>query len=218
MFSYYGAKRRLAKYYPAPQYDTIIEPFAGSGAYAYQYWNRRIILNDGYKTVINIYKYLQNVTIDKILDLPEIANGECIRDKYSFLHKIERDLIGFSINNASAMPKHTAGTGNHNSWQRDKINIAANLNKIKHWQLVNGDYQCLANIEATWFIDPPYQHNKYPYSYQKINYAELAAWCQSRKGQVIVCENEGANWLPFRPFRELSGQRKKTKELIWTNG
>ena len=31
MFSYYGSKSKIAHLYPAPQYDRIIEPFAGSG-------------------------------------------------------------------------------------------------------------------------------------------------------------------------------------------
>ena len=34
MFYYYGRKKQIAKYYPEPKYDTIVEPFAGSAAYS----------------------------------------------------------------------------------------------------------------------------------------------------------------------------------------
>lgn len=34
MWSYYGTKKKIAKYYPSPQYDKIIEPFAGAAQYS----------------------------------------------------------------------------------------------------------------------------------------------------------------------------------------
>ncbi len=34
MFYYYGGKRRLARFYPQPRHDVIVEPFAGSAAYS----------------------------------------------------------------------------------------------------------------------------------------------------------------------------------------
>jgi hypothetical protein len=45
---------------------------------------------------------------------------------------------------------------------------------------------------------------------------KLAEWCKSREGQVIICENSKATWMDFQPLRELSGQRHKTLEVIWT--
>jgi hypothetical protein len=62
----------------------------------------------------------------------------------------------------------------------------------------------------------------YLYPYNRLNYSELAAWCRSRPGQVIVCEEEGADWLPFRPLA-LNYRRHKRcgrndiryHEMIW---
>ena len=77
--------------------------------------------------------------------------------------------------------------------------------------------------EATWFIDPPYSGNAGGcYKYKKIDYESLAVWCRNRIGQVIVCENEGATWLPFKPFREIKGTEGRirsgvSKEVIWLN-
>ena len=48
--------------------------------------------------------------------------------------------------------------------------------------------------------------------------AALSEWCRSRRGQVMVCENEGARWLPFRPFRSIqSTSNGVSREVIWTN-
>ena len=80
----------------------------------------------------------------------------------------------------------------------------------------------------TWFIDPPYQpvggvrgngyDKKCQCSANFIDFPALGEWCKSRMGQVIVCEQEGANWLPFRVLRETTNsQDKKYKEMIWTN-
>jgi hypothetical protein len=39
----------------------------------------------------------------------------------------------------------------------------------------------------------------------------------------MVCENVGATWLPFRPWRDIKGSEVKhggkvSHEAIWTNG
>lgn len=34
MFYYYGRKKQIAKHYPAPNFEAIVEPFAGSASYS----------------------------------------------------------------------------------------------------------------------------------------------------------------------------------------
>jgi len=56
-----------------------------------------------------------------------------------------------------------------------------------------------------------------------VDYERLASWCRTRKGQTIVCENEGATWLPFEPFLVTKANESKTggkrsREAIWTGG
>jgi hypothetical protein len=75
-------------------------------------------------------------------------------------------------------------------------------------------------MQATWFVDAPYNNEAgehYTYGRQSIDYQHLGNWCRSRSGQVIACENLGADWLDFRPFRTINGQRKQSTEVIWTN-
>jgi 16S rRNA G966 N2-methylase RsmD len=125
----------------------------------------------------------------------------------------EKWLIGFCINQGSAYPKKTAKK--FNCWNKQKIYIANNLYKIKHWLIKEGSYEELKNYEATWFIDPPYQFGGKYYKFKNIDYNKLSHWCKTRKGQVIVCENMKADWLPFKPLKQMYGQKRLTIEAIW---
>ena len=85
-------------------------------------------------------------------------------------------------------------------------------------EIRQGDYRDAPDMEATWFIDPPYQHHgsRYYHGSSGIDYPRLAEWAQSRTGQVIVCEASPADWLPFVPFvtqQSLTGA--VMTELIW---
>jgi len=103
------------------------------------------------------------------------------------------------------------------------------VEEIRHWSAECCSYLDLpTDVEATWFIDPPYQgvkYGSYKHDYKAIDYQQLAAWCRSLPGQVIVCEQLGADWLPFRDCCEVSGMRgkmrgvagAKSQEMIWTN-
>ena len=83
---------------------------------------------------------------------------------------------------------------------------------------------------AVWIVpakgpndDPPYQTAGRAYRFHDLDYPALAEWCKSRTGQVIVCENAGAAWLPFEPFRTIKGLEgkrggKQSVEVIWNGG
>jgi len=211
MFSYYGSKSKVVDYYPHPQYGKIIEPFAGSARYSLKHWKNDIVIVEKFPKVYKIWEYLQKASVDQILSLPDKITDLRTMD----LLEAEKYLIGFCIGRGSARPRNTCGK--FNNWSKDKIKIAENLHKIKHWEIIFGDFRELQNIEATWFIDAPYQLQIHGYNCKIENYEELASWCRSRMGQVIVCENADGKWMPFRPLRELNGINKKTVEYIWTN-
>jgi hypothetical protein len=216
LWSYYGRKKKIIKKYPKPIYDLIIEPFAGTGSYAFEYWEHDVLLVDKFDKVCKIWWYLQQAKPEDILKLPDVENAEYIGDKYKWMCDEERWLVGFCINNASPTPNHTAGRMNFNSWFRDKPKIASELYKIKHWKIVCDDYKNIENKTATWFIDPPYQFQK-RYKYNDIDYDYLAKWCKDRLGQTIVCEQSTGTWLDFKPLVALSGQRTRTMESMWYN-
>jgi 16S rRNA G966 N2-methylase RsmD len=101
--------------------------------------------------------------------------------------------------------------------------VADQVDAIKHWKIFNKSYEESPDLEATWFIDPPYQGEcGKKYRCKLDQYTKLGEWCLKRRGQAIVCERAGADWLPFRPFQSIKatpGARGKSysEEVIWTN-
>ena len=64
--------------------------------------------------------------------------------------------------------------------------------------MIEGEYSDAPDIAATWYVDPPYQTPAgahYPHKF--TDHAALGEWCQSRRGQVIACDQEGSTWLPW---------------------
>ena len=139
MWSYYGNKNRIAKHYPKPIYDTIIEPFSGSAWYS--------VLK--YDVIYNIWNWLINdCDSSTILNNSDFYEGEDIKTKS--LRKEHLDLIGFCINRASVAPCSIV-----QKWScQSKINydwastvsfqlkrIAKLLPEIRHWSITYGDYK-----------------------------------------------------------------------------
>ena len=220
MFSYYGSKSKVVNYYPPPKFNKIIEPFAGSARYSLKYWQNDITIVDKYDVIVKIWKYLQQSEKTDIIDLHEPKLGETITmEQYkcegAFL------LMSYVIKSGTATPAYTVckNRGEDGQISNIKKTIANQLFKIKHWKIIHGSYEDLENEEATWFIDPPYQFGGeyYKESTKNIDFKKLAEWCKTRNGQVIVCENTKATWLPFKPMKEMYGSRYKTTEAIWSN-
>jgi site-specific DNA-adenine methylase len=220
MFYYYGRKEKVFKYYSNPKYDTIIEPFAGSAVYSLKHFKKNIIILDKDERIINIWRYLKTATSQEILSLPLLVTGQSLNDfEFQNLTTVQKDLISFFTNPSSSQPKRSVGK--FNIWhEKNRKRLSEDVNKIRHWEIILGDYHDIPNQMATWFIDPPYQGNGgkyYKHGNKDIDYDELAVWVQNRNGQVIVCENSEATWLPFRPLKQLQGQRRKTSEVVWEN-
>ena len=219
-FTFYGGKYRIALKYPKPQYQTIIEPFCGSAGYSLRYAHLNIILYEIDPRIYGVWNYLINVKESEILNLDQPICQE------------QEWLIGFWLNKGSAQPAKQPS-----KWMRDyekpnscnfwgecvKTRIASQLHGIRHWKIYNKSYLESSRIEATWFIDPPYNNKAGRcYKYHDINYKDLGSWCQELGGQVMVCENEGADWLPFKPFLNIHTTNGKmrngySKEVIWLN-
>jgi site-specific DNA-adenine methylase len=220
MFYYYGRKEKVFRYYPQPKHDLIIEPFAGSAVYSLKNYTKDVIILDKDKKIIDIWNYLKDTSSEEILSLPLINVGQTLHDdEFSHLTEVQKDLISFFCNPSSAQPKRSVGK--FNIWhEKNRLRLSNDVNKIRHWVIMCGDYKDIPNQTATWFIDPPYQGNGgkyYKHGNNNIDYDELKNWVLERQGQVIVCENSEATWMDFKPLKNLQGQRRKTSEVIWTN-
>lgn len=218
MFSYYGSKSKIVKYYPKPRYNKIIEPFAGSARYSLLYFENDIVLYEKSNFIYDIWMFLKNASKQDILNIPILKIGTDIRTLS--ITGYELNFMRFFIGQGLPAPQWIVSSMcTEINQKRTRNRIAKDLYKIKHWQINLGSYEQVENEMATWFVDPPYQFggHKYLESNKHIDFTQLAKWCKSRNGQTIVCENTKSNWLPFKPMTEMHGTMFKTTEAIWSN-
>lgn len=217
-FKYFGGKHRLAPKYPAPRHDLIIEPFAGSAAYATYHAltpGRRVILQDLDPHIDAVWRFLIASTPEDIRKLPCPERLDGISDIYDLVKPSTPpgavDLIRYWFRTGSPTPRDTPSPWAKTPEYADRFwgehvrsRIERQVPFIHHWQFACRSYEDSPDVEATWFIDPPYEKAGGAYVRDNnIDYDELGAWCRSRKGLVIVCEQEGAKWLPFQPLAEV---------------
>ena len=240
----YGSKWQMAKYIGPPRRDLVVEPFAGSAGYSL-YWNcRNVRLYDIDNDIIDLWIYLINCTVADITKLPDWINSP--DDVLSLEVRAEQNLIQRWLSFGTRTPikpdsslkvysefvahyrdgKPTQWNSGHAAsetamWSpavKDRIINQKPL--IADWEVtLVDDYSEIPNEVAHYHIDPPYQSQMKVYSKEHyIDYTELAEWCQSRNGSVDVCEQSGADWLPFRPLkRNINLRRNKYTEMIWRN-
>jgi hypothetical protein len=227
-FGFYGGKwRDSLKHYPAPEHRTIVEPFAGSAGYSVRYANRRVILAEADAEIAGVWQFLIRATSAEILAIPDVPPGGSVEDLK--ISAGARSLVGFWLNRAASSPRKKPS-----KWMREGIRpgsfwgdrvrhtVASQLDSIRHWEVHNCSYDELTIDEpATWFIDPPYElaGRHYRHGASLLDYESLGDWCRSRSGQVIVCENDGADWLPFRELGSVKTTRaaSRSKEVYWLN-
>lgn len=232
----FGSKVSNAHRYPEPQYDRIIEPFAGGAGYSLLHHTKDVVLCDIRPDVVNTWRYLIDTPPEDILALPLIEPGQLVSElDCSDEGKL---LISWCCNQTAKPAKRLSSWGAYHLskgaacyWSPARREQAAEIAaKVKHWTVV----QCSAKHAMrtaldsftfmTWFIDPPYIACPKQYGTEPLDYGALGAYCRQLLGQVIVCERAGADWLPFKPLYEsLTSARGSLgkgscKEAIWTNG
>jgi hypothetical protein len=218
-FSFYGGKWRAYKKYPEPTFKRIVEPFAGSAGYSTRYPDRDVILYERDEKIAGVWDYLIHATESEIRSLPV---GDHLFEDVA-IGQEARWLIGFWLNHGTTQPSKSpsawmrAGKHDTSFWGPEiRERIASQQQYIRHWKINHGSYLCAGNYQATWFIDPPYQTPAgRHYKYDDINYDVLGKWCQERFGQVIVCEQSGADWLPFQSIGAFKSTLGQTKEVAW---
>ena len=222
MFKFFGSKYKLAGSYPAPMHDTIVEPFAGSAAYSVLHGQRRrVILIEKDAVVVDIWHRLLGMSADDIRRLPDPVPGSLSNDL----------LVAFAAGRTTRDTPSCGFVVSPRMAQRFRpmINrVASNVDRCRHFEVICADYTNAPEIEATWFVDPPYQSRggrwdrtrggRYRYPNTDIDYPALANWAATRYGQVVVCEQSGADWLPFdRRIDARDNTHNAYNEVWWSN-
>lgn len=236
IFSFYGSKSKITQHYPEPKHDLIIEPFAGGGSYSFRHARlgsgRTAWLNDLDGRVADIWEFLLAPDAGRWISDYWPTRVEVGTSRVDYLPP-ESPTGLVELFRAEANQGTQGARGVHElvtsmgakCWPRTKDKLLEIIPLINHWTFTRRSYDQLANVEATWFIDPPY-NNLAGHRYRTgdgIDYSRLAGYCTERNGQTIVCENVGADWLPFKSLgisaRGIKSRYQKAdaKEVIWTN-
>lgn len=214
MFYYYGRKKQLAKRYPEPEYDTIVEPFAGAAAYSLygDRWKKRVVLVERDEQVVEVWRWLiESATVETINSLPLLSPGEKSSEFLHIVHAATKQAFKYRTIKVTPVLAR--------NWEISRRVFAANLHKVRHWEILQGDYRDAPDIEATWFIDPPYQGPPglgYRYGSDLIDYSALGSWINGRRGQIIACESGDAKYIPFQPLLDHAGVAgKRNRESVF---
>lgn len=214
---------------PGAQFGTIIEPFAGAAGYSLHHPQRAIVLVEKYHVVAEVWRFLTSAKSTEVLRIPIV---ETIDDLPCWVCNGARWLVGFALNFATSAPRATLSSGLRKlrsrgqrlaGWTEERrALVAEQLDAVKHWRVIEGDYSQAPDLEATHFIDAPYQGRagqNYVHGSPALDYERLAAFATSRRGQTIVCEGLGATWLPFSIHRpsKAGPARAVSREVIWTS-
>jgi hypothetical protein len=230
-WNYYGGKFRVAPKYPAPRHPLIVEPFAGAAGYALRHHDRKVLLIDKDPVIAEVWRFLIGASP---ADVRAIPLAESTADLPDSVRDGARWIVGFNPNFAKATPSTRLSSGSRWNLARGQMmygwgherreRVASQVEHIKHWQVMCADYQLAPDVPATWFVDPPYQRAgvHYRHGSKAIDFSHLGEWCRTRQGQTIVCEAEGADWLPFSALGEIKsfgkgGLVKVSREVWWTN-
>ncbi len=227
-FAYYGAKHGLARRYPPPVGGVVVEPFAGSAAYSVHHAAKldHVLLYDIDPAVVALWHELQTMTpadVDRIG--AQVVRGE------RFTHPLLAGLAGGTTMAATLAGKSRVVTPRMvTDWPSVRRRILNALPHISRWEIRHGTYADAPDIEATWFVDPPYQPllaygstmgAANGYRFGSVDYDELGAWCRTRRGLVIVCEQSPAAWLPFAPLTRhgngVAAAGNTRTEVVWRN-
>ncbi len=229
-YYFYGGKWNGAEHFRAPQRDLVIEPFAGSAVYSC-YWNHpNVILYDKDPVICELWRYLIHCSVDDINNIPDYFADN---DAFEKLTGGARILVGMWMGWSMKRPALKIGATynrykdikNTKVWSAlTKDRIIRQKPLIANWRVENLSYEDIPNQRAHWFIDPPYDNDagrKYTYNCEGIDYGDLARWCKERAGVAQVCEQVGADWLPFQPLYNVKSagiSQKISREAVYETG
>jgi hypothetical protein len=223
-FTYFGGKHKLAPEYGEPKCDHVIEPFAGSAGYS-TYWEPKYVtLIERDPVIVSMWRYLIGASKRDIKRLPSLVMD--VDDLPPWVCQEARWLIRYWLDHGQSHPnrrlcnhaRSLPSDRKHYWGEKIQRRIINQLEGIRHWTIIHGSYEDAPDIEAHYYIDPPYNNDAgQNYRFHHIHYGALLRWSVSRKGFVQICENDGAPWLPspLRPVAGLTGHYGCSVECVY---
>lgn len=231
LFSFYGGKSRIVHRYPDPVHDTVIEPFAGGASYSLRHHERQVWINEKDPVTRSMWEFVLSSDsadwveghVPETVHIGDKASEMIPRDAPAGLLEILRSQANMGTQGARGIHDQVTMIGQI-GWPRLKPRLMQWIPLVAHWKLTGLDYSAVATDDsATWFVDPPYNNSagrRYRLGMQSDEFGHLARWVDTLRGQVIVCENGGADWLPFEPLVARQGvrgryQKSKAMEVVY---
>lgn len=199
-----------------------------------RHFSRDVCLFDADEKIVGTWKYLIKSSPSEILRLPLLSVDESVDDLK--IPQEARWLIGWWLNKGASSPckRHSAwsrsGTHVTSYWgEAIRERIASQVKYIKHWRAYQAVFPNIpyGQVDTTYFVDPPYKRagKSYTHGSSGIDFTYLGEWCKQRASEgnhIIVCEEHGADWLPFKEHgvkKATSGRGRLgvCKEVVWHN-
>lgn len=137
--------------------------------------------------IVAAWQFLIGASKDNILKLPLLRLAESLTDeRFQSLPACVRYFIGCNIERDYKPRNKPSPSSTWSQYYRQFI--ADNIHLIRHWKVSHDSYENVENVNATWFVDPPYigePGKRYRESNANINYAKLARWVRERRGLRI---------------------------------
>jgi len=229
LFKWFGSKWRAAAKYPTvPEGMTIVEPFAGSAAFALRYSNHPVHIYDCNEALQLLWPWLIGpATHADVMAIPtDLKVGQDIRDldlcpEQMILLKLWQRTGRYADSDAAW--KVSSWGGQPGQWtEACRARVAADVEKVKHWTFEPVDFTRV----GYYLIDPPYQFNAYDYG-TPINYERMVERiAEIPAGSLVVaceaaCRKTGVvpDYLPFEhSHTSVTARRTYGSELIFTHG
>ncbi len=219
-----GNKLKIVKtleMYMPKDFKTYIEPFVGSGSLILNLLleNKKVIINDIDKQLIDAYKYVKKVNkknflymdknlykdVDEYLDvLNEINDSLLSKKKLTLKESFIKEML-------NAL---TFGSKGQGKLYNKKINLIYRFDKriptlkdtLEDVIIENKDYSEIIkkydSKKSFFFLDPPYQNSKQLYKHGDFDLVEFSKIVKQIKGKVMITLNDSMKVRElFKDFR-----------------
>ena len=163
LFKWFGSKWLSSRLLPPPEYDQIVEPFAGSAGYSLRYHAHEVTIAERDPHLFELWVWLiKKATERAIREIPiGVKEGTDIRKLG--LSKGQALLLKTwqRTNNVGDCWTISPWGNKPGQWTANtRSRVASEFHCIRHWTVRDDAFSILApRVEATWLIDPPYQFN-----------------------------------------------------------